>query len=83
MLTDFTALGAELARVSNQRREALHIRMCARHGQGGPDWRAVLRIGRAISTRQVAEVVLRVDDEKLYVCAHEGASFQHEVISVN
>jgi len=57
----------------NQLRQALHVVVRSCHGQRG--LHALTRGGvhRAVVLRQVAEVVLRVDDEKVDVCFHVGS----------
>jgi hypothetical protein len=55
---------------ANQFGQAQHVRMGARHGQGRRCGLPRHRIDRQPVGRQVAKVVLRVDDQKLDVFLH-------------
>ncbi|MDT4871021.1 hypothetical protein FQZ97_1061270 [compost metagenome] len=54
----------------DERRQALHVGVRAAHGQRGSGQGSAHRVGRAPGLGQVAEVVLRVDDQQGDLAVH-------------
>jgi len=69
------------AAVADQRRDALHVCVGAGDRQCRGDVRAAERVDRAIRRGDVAEVVLRVDDQEMDRLLH-GVSFAVRAASV-